>query len=75
MDDEVQQSYLSKLTLNWHGLVDINKRRGIFIVLKSKTYNIYFLKDTHFVEKEERLIKGLWCYKAYINSYNQILEE
>lgn len=69
MDDKVQQSYLSILTLNCQGLGDINKRRDIFKVLKSKNYNIYFLQDTHFVEKEESLIKGLWGYKAYFNSY------
>lgn len=69
MDDKVQKSYLSILTLNCQGLGDINKRRDIFKVLKSKRYNIYFLQDTHFVEKEESMIKGLWGYKAYFNSY------
>lgn len=64
MDDKVQQSYLSILTLNCQGLGDINKRRDIFKFLKSKSYYIYFLQDTHFVEKEESLIKGLWGYKA-----------
>lgn len=69
MDDKVQQSYLSILTLNCQGLGDINKRRDIFKVLKSKNYNIYFLQDTHFVKKEESMIKGLWGYTDYFNSY------
>lgn len=65
MDDKVQQSFLSILTLNCQGLGDINKRKDIFKVLKSKSYNIYFLQDTHFVQKEESLIKGPGGYKAY----------
>lgn len=69
MDYKVQQSYLSILSLNCQGLGDINKKRNIFKVLKSKRYNIYLLQDTHFVEKEESIIRGLWGYKAYFNSY------
>ena len=69
MDDYPCENFLKILTLNCQGLGDMNKRRDVFKILKEKKLNVYFLQDTHFVTKDESMIKALWGYKAFFSSY------
>lgn len=65
----LEENKLKVLTLNCQGLNDFNKRKNVLKNLKMKNYNIYFLQDTHFNEKEEILIQSQWGSKAFFNSY------
>lgn len=66
---DLEENKLKVLTLNCQGLNDFNKRKDVFKNLRMKNYNIYFLQDTHFNEKEEILIQSQWGSKAFFNSY------
>lgn len=57
------------LTVNCQGLGEINKKADIFKLLKSKNDHIYFLQDTHFLEKDENFIQTQWGCKAFFNSF------
>lgn len=57
------------LTVNCQGLGDIKKRRNVFKLLKNKNDHIYFLQDTHFLEKDENFIQTQWGCKAFFNSF------
>lgn len=56
----LEENKLKVLTVNCQGLNDFNKRKDVFRNLRMKNYNIYFLQDTHFNEKEEILIQSQW---------------
>ena len=69
MDKNLNENNLKILTLNCQGLGDMNKRKDIFKILRSKDCNIYFLQDTHFTTDKENMIKAQWGYKAFFSSY------
>lgn len=48
-----EENKLKVLTVNCQGLNEFNKRKDVFRNLRMKNYNISFLQDTHFNEKEE----------------------
>lgn len=70
----LEENKLKVLTLNCQGLNDFNKRKNVLKNLKMKNYNIYFLQDTHFNEKEEILIQSQWGSKAFFIVLKQIQE-
>ena len=57
-------------TLNCQGLGGNEKRKDVMNFLKQKNYSIYFLQDTHFMEKEERYIRSQWGYECFFSSYS-----
>ena len=65
MDKKTYANQLKILTVNCQGLGDTNKRRDVLKNLKNKNYNIYFIQDTHFTDKDENMIKTQWGYKAF----------
>ena len=69
MDKNLLENNLKILTLNCQGLGDMNKRKYVFRILRSKNCNIYFLQDTHFTTDKENMIKAQWGYKAFFSSY------
>ena len=69
MGDQVDNNQLKILTVNCQGLGDKNKRRDVLNYLKGKKYNVYFLQDTHFMEKDENMIRTQWGYKAFFSSF------
>lgn len=71
---DLEENKLKVLTLNCQGLNDFNKRKDVFKNLRMKNYNIYFLQDTHFNEKEEILIQSQWGSKAFLIVIKQIQE-
>ena len=64
-----EENLLKIITLNCQGLNDVNKRKDVLSNLRMKSYNIYFLQDTHFNESEEKLIQLQWGYKSFFNSF------
>ena len=64
-----KETTLTILTVNCQGLGDMNKRRDVLKNLKCKNYNLYFLQDTHFVDKDESFTRTLWGYKAFFSSF------
>lgn len=69
MDKKTYANQLKILTVNCQGLGDTNKRRDVLKNLKNKNYNIYFIQDTHFTDKDENMIKTQWGYKAFFSSF------
>ena len=57
-------------TLNCQGLGDRIKRKDVLNYLKQKQFSIYFLQDTHFLEKEEQYIRSQWGYDCYFSSHS-----
>ena len=57
-------------SLNCQGLGDHNKRRDVINFLRKSNYSIICLQDTHFVKRNERLIRNEWGYKVIFNSYD-----
>ena len=55
-------------SLNCQGLGDSKKRKDVFNYLRNKKFNIYFLQDTHFVEKMEPYIRAEWGFECIFNS-------
>ena len=67
--EQNKETILKILTVNCQGLGDMNKRRDVLKNLKCKNYNLYFLQDTHFVNKDESFTRTLWGYKAFFSSF------
>ena len=44
------------LSLNCHGLGNLQKRRDVFHYLKQKGHSVYCLQDTHFDKKIEKYV-------------------
>ena len=57
-------------SMNVQGLGDFKKRKDIFSFLREKKHNIYFIQDTHFTNKESKLIRSQWGYKCYFNNFS-----
>ena len=57
-------------SVNCQGLGDRTKRKDVLNYLKQKQFSIYFLQDTHFLEKEELYIRSQWGYECYFNSFS-----
>ena len=53
------------LTVNCHGLGDSKKRQNVFMYLKAKNYNIYFLQDIHFTKQDENIINHNGVQKSF----------
>ena len=51
--EQNKETILKILTVDCQGLRDMNKRGDVLKNLKCKNYNLYFLQDTHFVDKDE----------------------
>ena len=51
---------LKILTYNANGLGGISKRTDVLDYLKNMNFDIYCLQDTHFTERDEKLIRNLW---------------
>ena len=56
---------ISICSLNVRGLRDSLKRRKLFLWLRKKKFNIYFLQETHSTKNDEYLWKNEWGAKAY----------
>ena len=50
-------------------LGDSKKRQNVFMYLKAKNYNIYFLQDIHFTKQDENIIKSQWGSKIFFSSF------
>jgi exonuclease III len=57
-------------SMNVQGIGDKQKRKDVFNYLTNKKYNIYFLQDTHFVDKDFKYIRSQWGYECFINNFN-----
>lgn len=57
-------------SMNVQGLGDCLKRKDVFNYLKTKKYNIYFLQDTHFTDKDVQIIRSQWGYECYFCNYS-----
>ena len=55
---------LKLMSMNCRGLGDFSKRKDVFEYLRSKDASIYCLQDTHFTEKNEKIIRGQWGYEC-----------
>ena len=62
--------FLQIVSCNCQGLNSKEKRRDVFDYLKSKSYNIYCLQDTHFTEREESFIRNQWGGECIFNSFS-----
>jgi exonuclease III len=58
------------VSMNVQGLGDSQKRKDVLNYLKGKKYNVYFLQDTHFTNKEVNFIRSQWGYECYFSNYN-----
>ena len=54
---------------NVQGLGDISKRTDVFDFLKNTNFDIYCLQETHFTDREEKLILNLWNGECLFNNY------
>lgn len=61
---------LTIASMNVQGLGDKHKRKDVLNYLKAKKYNIYFLQDTHFTDKEYKFIRSQWGYECFLNNFN-----
>lgn len=57
-------------SLNCRGLSGTKKRRDVMDHLRKRPFSIICLIDTHFTEKQERIIRSEWGYEIYFNSFN-----
>ena len=57
-------------SLNCQGLGDRLKRKDVLNYLKQNQFSIYFLQDTHFLEKEEQYIRSQWGYDCFFSSFS-----
>jgi exonuclease III len=57
-------------SMNVQGLGDRLKRKDVFNFLKTRNYNIYCIQDTHFIDKEEYLIRSQWGYDCFFSNFN-----
>ena len=62
---------VSFVSLNVQGLGDKLKRKDVFNYLRSKKYNIYFLQDTHFTDKDMKINGGLSGFFSAILTVSQ----
>ena len=58
------------LSVNCQGLGNTEKRKDVFNLLRSKSYNIYCLQDTHFTCDAEKDIRSMWGFECYFSSYS-----
>ena len=56
-------------SLNVQGLGDSRKRKDVFSYIRDKKYNIYFLPDTHFTDRDYSIIRSHWGYECYLNNF------
>lgn len=61
---------VSFASMNVQGLGDFKKRKDVFIFLREKKYNVYFIQDTHFTDKDAKLIRSQWGYECYFSNFN-----
>ena len=57
------------MSYNVQGLGDISKRTDVFDFLKNTNFDIYCLQETHFTDREEKLILNLWNGECLFNNY------
>lgn len=53
LTDDYMTNQLKILSVNRQGLGDKRKCQDVLLNLKLKTYNVYFIQDTHFTTEEE----------------------
>ena len=63
------KSLFKVLTVNCQGLGDSKKRKDVFMYLKAKSFNIYFLQDTHLTKQDKNVIKSQWGSKNFYSAY------
>ena len=57
------------ISMNCNGFNHSAKRRDVLNFLKSKGFSIYFLQETHFVEKVENY-RSQWGFECYYKSFS-----
>ena len=57
-------------SLNVRGLGDKNKRREVFLWMKKKKYQIYFVQETHCTPEKEKLWEAEWESECKFSSYS-----
>ena len=65
----INMAELKILSYNVQGLGDISKRTDVFDFLKNTNFDIYCLQETHFTDREEKLILNLWNGECLFNNY------
>ena len=53
------------LSMNRRGIQDNSKRMDVFNFLRNKKYSILGLQDTHFSEKDNKIIRAQWGAEIY----------
>lgn len=66
----IMTDHLTFVSMNVQGLGDGKKRRDVLNYLRGKKYNVYFLQDTHFTDKEINYIRSQWGYECYFSNFN-----
>ena len=56
---------VSLCSLNVRGLRESIKRRKLFLWIRKKNFDIYFLQETHSTKNDEKLWKNEWGGKAF----------
>lgn len=57
-------------SMNVQGIGDKAKRKDVLNYLRNKKYNIYCLQDTHFTDKEIKIIRSQWGYECFFSNFN-----
>ena len=57
---------LNICSLNVRGIQDMQKRRKLFLWLRNKKCDIYFIQETHSTNKNEKLWKNEWGGNLYL---------
>ena len=63
------------LSMNCRGLQDNSKRKDVFNFLRNKKYSILCLQDTHFSEKDHKIVRAQWGAEIYSSPGKPMQEE
>lgn len=56
--------------MNCQGLSNKDARADTLNFLRSKSYSVYFLQDTHFTSKDEKYIRTQWGYECFFSNFS-----
>ena len=56
--------------VNCRGLGAFEKQTDVFNYLRTKSYSIYLLQDTHFSKEKEPFVRSLWGGECIFNNNN-----
>jgi exonuclease III len=57
------------ISINVQGLLGKLKKKDFFSYLRAKRFNIYFLQDTHFIDKKMKIIRSQWGFECNCSNF------